>query len=232
MQIRCIAIDDEPLALDLIQEYVSRFPYLTLIRKFEDAISASEFLRSTTVDLLFVDINMPDISGIDLVKSLAVKPMIIFTTAHRKFAMEGFELEAVDYLLKPISFKRFERTIHKIIEYTTYKKLAIPQQSGILFVRSEYQLVKINIAAIDYLESLDDYVKIHLEDEKYVLTLMTLKSMMEKLPEDRFKRIHRSYIISVNHLKSVLNRKAKLSSGLELPISDSYASFMDEWKNP
>src|SRR4051794_5676369 len=117
MQIKCVAIDDEPLALNLIKEYTNRFPSLRLVQTFDDAISGAEFLRSNQVDLLFIDINMPDISGIELVRSLKEKPMIIFTTAYRKFAFEGFELDALDYLLKPIEFERFEKAVNKAIDY-------------------------------------------------------------------------------------------------------------------
>ena len=231
MIIKCIAIDDEPLALELIREYVPRFPKLQLVQTFDDGISGIEFLKKSKIDLLFIDINMPDLNGIDLVRALTNKPLIIFTTAHKKFAIDGFELEAVDYLLKPISYDRFEKAIQKVIDYSTYKSPGFHDHSGVLFVRSEYRLIKINISDIEYIESLEDYVKIHVGREKYILTLMTLKVVLDKLPSNKFKRIHRSYIISLYHLKSILNRKAKLLSGLELPISDSYSHFMNEYKN-
>ncbi|HEY8733898.1 MAG TPA: LytTR family DNA-binding domain-containing protein [Puia sp.] len=231
MLVKCIAIDDEPLALELIREYVGRFPKLQLVQTFDDGISGSEFLKNSKIDLLFIDINMPDINGIDLIRSLSNKPLIIFTTAHRKFAIEGFELEAVDYLLKPISYDRFEKAIQKVIEYSAYKSLGLHDDSGVLFVRSEYRLIKINISDIEYIESLEDYVKIHVGRDKYILTLMTLKGLLDKLPSNKFKRIHRSYIISLVHLRSILNRKAKLLSGLELPIGDSYSGFMNEHEN-
>lgn len=227
MQIRCIAIDDEPLALELIKEYASRFPVLQLVQTFEDAIAGAEFLRNAKIDLLFIDINMPDVNGIDLVRSLREKPMIIFTTAHKKFAVEGFELDAVDYLLKPIQFERFSRTINKAVEYYQYKKMPKNEQS--IFVRSEYRMVKVDLADIEYIESLEDYIKIHLTNKEYVLTLMTLKAVLEKLPPDKFKRIHRSYIVSVPKVKSILNRKILLASSKELPVSDSYTGFITEW---
>jgi two-component system, LytTR family, response regulator len=230
MPLKCIAIDDEPLALDLIKEYVAKTPGLQLIQTFDDAISGGEFLRSNPVDLLFVDINMPDVTGIDLVRSLQEKPMIIFTTAHKKFALEGFELDAIDYLLKPISFERFSRAVTKAMEYHQYKKQAKTETNESLFVYSEYRMLKINLREIEFIESLEDYIKIHLTNSKPVLTLMTLKGVLEKLPADKFKRIHRSYIVAVDKVSSVQNRKAKLISSAELPISDSYSGFIDEWK--
>ncbi|HPG10258.1 MAG TPA: LytTR family DNA-binding domain-containing protein [Chitinophagaceae bacterium] len=230
MNIRCIAIDDEPPALELIQEYLSRFSSLQLIETFDDAISGGEFLRKNPVDLLFIDINMPDITGIDLVRSLEEKPMIIFTTAHKKFAFEGFELDAIDYLVKPISFERFSKAVNKALEYFEYKKKTDPGIQENLFVYSEYRMVKVALSSIEYIESMEDYIRIHIQNEKPVMTLMTMKKVLEKLPEDNFRRIHRSYIVAIDKVKSILNRKVKLASGVELPISDTYLDFIDDWK--
>ena len=232
MPLRCIAIDDEPPALAVIGEYLSKFPALQLLQTFDDAISGAEYLRQHPVDLLFIDINMPDITGLDLVRSLEEKPMIIFTTAYKKFAHEGFELEAIDYLLKPISFDRFSRAVQKAIEYHDYKNRPRYDTEECLFIYSEYRMMKINLQDIEYIESLEDYIRIHRTNDKPVLTLMTLKGVLEKLPSTKFKRIHRSYIVSVDKVKSILNRKVTLVSSTELPISDSYTSFINEWKNP
>lgn len=229
MQLKCIAIDDEPLSLALIQEYVSRFPALRLVQTFDDAISAAEFLRQTPVDLLFVDINMPDINGIDLVRSLTVKPVVIFITAHRKFAVEGFELEALDYLLKPLNFDRFSRTIQRALEYHQYKQQSGTLPAATIFVRAEYKLVKIALQDVLYIEGLQDYIRIHLQQGKPVMTLMTLKAMLEKLPPAQFRRIHRSYIVPVNRVTAIVNKKVRLGNTIELPIGDSYAGFIDEW---
>jgi two-component system, LytTR family, response regulator len=230
MQLKCVAIDDEPLALELLKEYIAHFPQLKLLHTFDDAISAVELLRNTKVDLLFIDINMPDISGIDLVRSLQEKPLIIFTTAHKQFAIEGFELDAVDYLLKPINFDRFTKAVHKAIDYYKYKNTPAQEDNECLFVHSEYKLVKIQLNEIDYIESLEDYIKIHIAGTKPVLTLMSMKKVLEKLPAEKFQRIHRSYIVSVSKVKSIQNRKVQLPGGIELPISDSYVSFIDNWK--
>jgi two-component system LytT family response regulator len=229
-KLRCIAIDDEPLALRLVSGYIEKFAQLELLQVFEDAISAAEYLRKTPVDLLFIDINMPDITGIDLVRSLDKRPIVIFVTAYKNFAFEGFELEAIDYLLKPVDFTRFERAVEKAIDYHKYK-IATPtqQQEENIYVYSEYRMIRINLAEVEYIESMEDYIKIHLVGGKVILTLMPLKKMLEKLPADKFQRIHRSYIVAVNQIKSIQNKKAQLP-GAELPISDSYVDFVRSWR--
>ncbi|MEI6946873.1 response regulator transcription factor [Paraflavisolibacter sp. H34] len=229
MQIKCIAIDDEPLALEVLKQYIARIPVLQLVHTFNDPIAGSEFLRHHPVDLLFLDINMPDINGLELVRLLPVKPMVIFTTAHKEFALEGFELDALDYLLKPFEFERFAKAVNKAVEYYQYKKSEKPEAAGHLFVRSEYQLVKIELEEIEYIESVEDYLKIHRSGQKPVMTLMTLKAMLQKLPQDRFVRIHRSYVVPLARIRSIVNRKVRLSS-VELPLSDSYAAVIKNWK--
>lgn len=231
MTLKCIAIDDEPPALALIREFISRNPSLQLVQVFEDALAGAEYLRQHPVDLLFIDINMPDISGLDLVRSLEERPMVIFTTAHKKFAIDGFELDAIDYLLKPISEERFNRAVNKAAEFADYRNRLANAETASLFVYAEYRLLKIPMEDIEYIESLEDYIRIHLISGKPVMTLMTLKKVLEKLPPARFSRIHRSYIVAREKVKSIQNRKAKLLSGTDIPISDSYLDFIDNWKN-
>lgn len=224
MTLKCIAIDDEPLALRLIDEYVSRFPALQLVRTFEDAISAAEFLKSKAVDLIFLDINMPDITGIDLARSLTIKPMIIFTTSYRNYAYEGFELEAIDFVEKPIEFERFTRAVEKALMIHQYKNAAKGKPNEIdesLYVQSEYKVIKIALSAIRYIESMENYIRIHLTNDKPVLTLIPLKEVLKKLPAAKFQRIHRSYIVPVSKIKSLQKRKVQLA-GIELPVSDAY----------
>lgn len=229
MALKCIAIDDEPLALRLISDYVSRFPALQMVNTFEDAITGAEFLKSTPIDLLFVDINMPDITGIDLVRSLQVKPMVIFTTAHKNFAFEGFELEALDYVLKPIDIRRFTKAVEKAVDYYKYKnKPATEEADESLYVYSEYRMVKIDLSTIEYIESMEDYIKIHITNDKTILTLMPMKKVLEKLPSTRFQRIHRSYIVPVNKIRSIQNRKVQLTD-VELPVSETYNDFARNW---
>ena len=229
--INCIAIDDEPPALLLMKEYIAQFSQLHLLHTFDDAITGGEYLRQNAIDLLFIDINMPDISGLDLVRSLDEKPMIIFTTAHKKFAGEGFDLDAIDYLLKPISIERFTKAVGKATDYFDYKKKPKTEEPENLFVYSEYRMVKISLTDIEYIESLEDYIRINISSGKPIMTLMTMKKVLDKLPENKFKRIHRSYIVAADKVKSVLNRKATLSSGAELPISDSYSDLINVWKS-
>ncbi|MEJ5963607.1 LytR/AlgR family response regulator transcription factor [Pedobacter immunditicola] len=224
MPLTCIAIDDEPLALELISTYVSRIPNLQLLEVFEDAISGAAYLEHKTVDLLFLDIQMPDISGLDLAKSLKKKPMIIFTTAHKQFAFEGFEQEAVDYLLKPVNFKKFMKATEKAATLKNYKSSALlTQEDAFFYVHSEYRMVKILMKDIEYIESLEDYIKIHLEHQKPVLSLLSLKKTMLLLPAEQFIRIHRSYIVPVSRVKSIQHKKIQLST-VVLPIGESYAA--------
>ena len=227
--LKCIDIDDEPLALKLMREYVMRTPSLQMVHTFDDAITGAEFLKKSPVDILFIDINMPDITGIDLVRSLERKPIVIFTTAYKNFAYEGFELEALDYLLKPIDFNRFTKAVEKAIAYHQYKNTPVTQQSDeSLYVYSEYKMVKISLKDIEYIESMEDYIKIHIRNAKAILTLMPLKTVLEKLPADKFKRIHRSYIIPVNKIMSIKGRKVQLAN-VELPVSERYVSFIRDW---
>lgn len=227
--LRCVAIDDEPLALELMENYISQLPALRLLQTFEDAISGAEFLAKNQVDLLFIDINMPDISGVELVRALVNKPMVIFTTAYKNFAFEGFELQAVDYLLKPIEFKRFVAAVDKSVDFYRYKQSEKVQSDDSLYVYSEYRMVKINVRDIEYIESMEDYIKIFLTgNPKPILTLMPLKKVLEKLPESQFKRIHRSYIVALSKVKSIHNRKVQ-TGGAELPVGNSYSGFISEW---
>jgi two-component system LytT family response regulator len=229
MQLKCVAIDDEPLALEIIKKYVDAYPSLKLVNTFEDAVSGAEYLKSNKVDVLFVDINMPDITGVDLVRSLQDKPMIVFTTAYKKFAYDGFELEALDYLLKPISSARFGSAVTKLIDHYSIKHLADAGGDEPIYVHSEYRLIKIEINDIEYVESMQDYIKIHLlSTEKPVLTLMPLKNIIEKLPGNRFIRIHRGFVVAKGQIRSIYNRKVKLSTA-ELPVGTSYADFIKDW---
>lgn len=230
MQLKCIAIDDEPLALELLHNYASRLPALDWQGGFDDAVKGLEWLQHNMTGLLFLDINMPDISGIELARALTNKPQIIFTTAYKEFAFEGFELEATDYLLKPIRFERFEKAVEKALSVSKLRETA-GEGNNFILVKSEYRIVKVPLDQIDYIEGLEDYIKINLLNERPVLTLLTLKNILEKLPASQFQRIHRSYIVPVNKIKAILNRKVQLTSGKELPVSDSYLDFIRYWKS-
>lgn len=227
---KCVIIDDEPLALDILEKYISAFPVLELVRKFDDAVEGARYLQANPVDLLFVDIQMPDVTGLQLVAKLEKRPMVVFTTAYKKFAYEGFELEAVDYLLKPIAIERFEKAVQKAVALFELKNKRNNDES--IVVRSEYKAIKIALNDIAYIEGMEDYIKIHLLSSRHpVLTLMSLKGILESLPDETFSRIHRSYIVPNAQVKSIQNKKVTLHSGPELPVSDSYAAFIDKWKN-
>lgn len=229
MPLTCIAIDDEPLALALISDYIQRIPELKLLHTFEDAVSGARYLEHHPVDLLFIDINMPDINGTDLVRALKQQPLTIFTTAHRQFAYEGFELEAIDYLLKPIPFERFSKAVQRAVSLKAFRYPAPIPSDRHFFVRSEYRMIKIDCDQVMYVEGLEDYVKIHLANDKPVLSLMTMKAILEKLPPGVFRRIHRSYIIHTGKVISIHQKKVSLAGGKELPVSDTYLDFIQEW---
>ncbi|TWJ03374.1 LytTR family two component transcriptional regulator [Mucilaginibacter frigoritolerans] len=222
MKIKCIAIDDEPLALRLISGYISRFPFLELVGTFENAMAGAEFLKHNPVDLLFIDILMPDVMGTELVRSLKNKPMVIFATAHKNFAYESYELAAMDYLLKPIDLKRFTKAVEKAQDYYKYKNGLDNETEGeSLFVYAEYRMVKINLRDVEYIESMEAYIKIHTIESKPVITLMPLKKVLEKLPDKSFKQIHRSYVVNIQKIRSIQNRRVQLTVA-ELPVSDTY----------
>ncbi len=221
---RCIIIDDEPFAIELITFYVQQTPMLNLLGSFSDANHAIDFIQNHEIDLLFLDIQMPHINGIQLLKSLDKPPMVIFSTAFNEYAVEGFELEAIDYLLKPFDIKRFQKAVKKADELFSLKKAAEPQTVPFIFVKADYQMLKINISSILFIEGWDDYIKIYVSD-KPILTLMSLKSIMEQLPHQEFVRVHRSYIVPIKKIESVGNKVIKIASK-EIPVGSTYAESL------
>lgn len=219
--IKCIAIDDEPLALALVKEYISKISFLQLSGVFTDAVEAKAFLEKEKTDLIFLDIQMPDINGIQFYLSMPQKPMVIFTTAFSEYAVEGFNVNAIDYLLKPFEYDRFLKAAYKAKEYSDFMQNQEIRLSSI-FVKADYQLVKINLKDVLFIEGLDDYIRIHLAENKTVLTLMSLKAITEKLPSQEFVRIHRSYIVALDKIEKVNSRKVVIA-GKEIPVGISYA---------
>jgi DNA-binding LytR/AlgR family response regulator len=228
MRIRCLAIDDEKLALELIEDNIKKIPFLELVQTCSSAMEAMAVLRTQPVDLIFLDIQMPDISGIQLLKSLHHKPMVIFTTAFTKYATEGFDLDVIDYLLKPYSFERFLKAVNKVHEYMDLRDRAtkevnakeIATSSNFLFVKADYKLYKINLKDILYIEGLKDYVKIYLS-EKPIVTQMSMKTLEEKLPPNDFIRVHRSFIVAFNKI-DFIQKQALTIGKKEIPISEHY----------
>ena len=220
--ISCIAIDDEPLALEVLKKYIGRIPELNLVATFFDAVEAKEHLQKNKVDLLLSDIQMPNISGLELYNSLPVKPMVIFTTAHKEYAVEAFEMEAIDYLLKPFNFDRFQKAINKATNRGKVKDKE-DTTSQYLYIHADYKMVKIAFAEIIFIEALDDYVRINTATGGY-LTLLSMKKVLNKLPEKEFIRIHRSYIVASQKVSFLQYRKIGLTNNIELPVGDTYRS--------
>ncbi len=219
--INCIAIDDEPLALEIIEYFCESIPFLNLQKTFTNASEAAKYISTNSIDLLFLDIQMPDISGIEFYKQIQQNTMVIFTTAYSEYAVEGFNLSAIDYLLKPFEQERFKQAVDKAQSYFNFLYQTEKNTIQYLYVRSEYSLVKIPFNEILYIETLDDYIKIHQLGKKPVLTLMSMKSINEKLPDSEFIRVHRSYIVPFNRIESV--RGKVISMGItEIPIGKSY----------
>jgi two-component system, LytTR family, response regulator len=225
--IRCIAIDDEPLALDLIANYCAQIDYLDLKKTFTRPSAASEYLSKFPVDLLFLDIQMPDISGIDFYRSLKYEKPVIFTTAYSSYAVEGFNLNAVDYLLKPIRFGRFEQAVVKTKEYLEYINNKISAEDKFLFVRSDYKLMKIGFSEILFIQGLDNYIRIFTDQNKTVMSRVSLKEIIAKLPGEMFARIHRSYIINLKKGISYHNKKIQIGNK-ELPVGLSFEKDVRE----
>ena len=222
--INCLLIDDEPLALNLLEDYVSKIPYLKLAGKFDEPLKALSFLQSQNVDLLFLDIKMPDISGIDFFKSLPYKPEVIFTTAHSEFAMDGFEVRAMDYLLKPISFEKFVTACNRVKDYLETKNLNNQKDRDYFFINVTHKLHKIFYSDILYLEGFKDYTKIYLASSSSpLLVLHNLKYFEEQLQKNEFIRIHRSYIVPIRMLNTI-SRKSVTIGNKTLPVSDNYRS--------
>ncbi|HWK03192.1 MAG TPA: LytTR family DNA-binding domain-containing protein [Puia sp.] len=222
--LKCIAIDDEPLALGLVADYISKVPFLELVASCGDAFEAARALQEHQVDLMFMDIQMPGLTGLQFIQSLAKRPMVILVTAYKKFAPEGFELDVVDYLVKPVGMDRFLKACYKAQELHQLRTAASPAAAAAdyFFVNVDYSLVKVLFADIIWIEGSGDYVKIHLRSAQRPLLVRTNARTMEaELPRDKFIRIHKSYIISVESITAV--RKNSVFIGeMELPVGETY----------
>ncbi|MFN3849920.1 MAG: LytR/AlgR family response regulator transcription factor [Spirosomataceae bacterium] len=222
---RCIAVDDEPLALDLLEDNIKQVPNLHLVKTCQNAFEAMEVLQTEPVDLIFLDIQMPGITGIQFLKSLTNNPLVIFITAYEQFALEGFELDVVDYLLKPVSFERFLKACNKaqeIFNLKSHNNIVKPTEEY-FFVNADYSLVKIRYADITYIEGLKDYIKIYLSTQsRPVITRMTMKSIEEKLQVMNFMRVHKSFIVSLDKIDSIRNLKINIANAT-VPVSEQYA---------
>ena len=243
MMIRVLAIDDEPLALQQIVAYINKVPFLELAAQCQSALEARKFLENDTVDAIFCDINMPDLNGMDFVKSLAVPPLIVFTTAYAEYAVEGFRVNAVDYLLKPFGLQDFQRAANRLRERlgansqqpTTDNQY--PTTNGqqpdddVIFLKTDYRIVKVTIADIRYIEAMSEYLKVWLDGEqKPIITLLSMKKMEEHLPSN-FMRIHRSYIVNLTKIQEVNKNRVIMDKDTYLPIGDLYKEAFQAYLN-
>lgn len=236
--IKVIAIDDEPLALLQLQKMIELTPYFTLVATCSSAIEALKVMENNTVDAIFTDINMPDISGLDFTSMLTDSPIIVFTTAYSQYAIEGYKANALDYLLKPFGQPEFLRVAMKVkkqyelIHHINGDKSdnesenepmdPIAIEGEILFIKVDYRIVRISISEIQYIEAQNEYLKIHIKDSQSLMVLMSIKRMAELLPKDKFVRIHRSYIVNMNHVKEIVRMRIYINPDIILPIGDSY----------
>jgi DNA-binding LytR/AlgR family response regulator len=232
MKLRTLAIDDEPLALRLVSDYVEKTPFLELVAALDNPLDAIEVLTNQPVDLIFVDIQMPDLTGIEFVRSLENAPKIVFTTAYEKYALEGFKLNAIDYLLKPFSYEEFLKAAQKARKQAELET-GIPQQieanNQFLFLKSEYKIRRINFNDILYIEGLKDYIKVYTQGEdKPVLSLASIKSLEQKLPADKFMRVHRSFIVNLERIE-VIERSRIVFGKTYIPVSDQYKDKFQEY---
>jgi DNA-binding LytR/AlgR family response regulator len=231
MNINCIAIDDEPLALQQITKYIKDTPFLTLVASCKSAFEAMEVISGHTVDLMFVDIQMPDLSGLDFVKSWGENQKIVFTTAYSQFALDGFKVDALDYLLKPYGYEEFLKAAKKAKDYFDLL-LKATRPGGLpdeyIFVKSDYKLKKIFLKDIMYIEGLKEYVKIVVNNGPPVLTLLSMKSLEERLPQTGFMRVHRSFIVNLEKV-NVIERGRIVFGNIYIPVTDQYKAAFQKY---
>lgn len=232
MIIKCLTLDDEPLALDKMSNYVRKTPFLELVGSCRSGFEAIDYLSKDKVDLIFADINMPDVNGLDFVRSLQDKPQIIFTTAFSEYAFEGFKVNALDYLLKPIGYSEFLKSANKARSY--FENVAAPKSEpeneiDYLFVKSDYKIVRICLDDILYIEGMREYVRIHLATGKSIMPLISLRVLEEQLPSSKFMRVHRSYIVNLNKITTIDHSRILFDGKIYIPVSDQYKEFFQNF---
>jgi len=220
---RCLIVDDEPLAQQVIEEFASRVPFLTVIGKCNSAGEAAEILRNNNVDLIFLDIHMPRISGLDFISSIVNPPQFILVTAYSEYALQGFNVNATDYLMKPVPFDRFLKAVNKAFELfqLRLKGFQDPPSQQYMLVKSGYQTIKVTLDTIQYIEGLKDYVKIYAEAKKPILSLLTMKGLVETLPVEKFIRVHKSFIVSTERIKAISRNRVMIGEQW-IPIGENY----------
>lgn len=234
--IRCIIIDDEPLALQQMEGYIKKIPYLELVAACQSAIDAKEILEKEKIDAIFCDINLPELNGLDFIKSLENPPMVVFTTAYSEYAVEGFQLNAVDYLLKPFGCEDMKRAAEKLKKHQdalrTLQEVSQIDEDDAIFLKTEYKIVRINISNIRYVEAMSEYLRIYLKDyPRPIIVLLSMKKMEERLPSHTFMRVHRSYIINLKMIHEISKNRISLGDDIEIPIGDSYRDQFNAYIN-
>ena len=230
--ITCIAIDDEPLALRQMKSYIDKTPSLQLKATFESAIEAIDYLQGNDIDLMFVDINMPDLNGMDFVKALVSPPKVIFTTAYSEYALEGFKVDAIDYLLKPIGYSEFLKATNKASTYFSLKVKSAPiakENDDFLLIRSEYKIIRVNFSEIRYIEGMREYLRFHLTGGRKLMSLMSMKKLEEKLPENEFMRVHRSFIVRLDQINMIERNRIVFDEKIYVPVSKQYNEGFQEF---
>lgn len=234
--LRCIAVEDEPLALDLLEDNINRTPGLELVARCRNAYEAIGCLQQTNVDLIFADIQMPGLDGLQMIQSLSQRPMVIFVTAYEQYAVDGYNLDVVDYLLKPVTYERFLKACNKAMELHRLRLAAQPaapkEERNFIFLQVDYKMVKVLLEEIVMIEALKDYAKIHFaQPKRSMLVRISMKGLEEMLPISRFIRIHKSYIVSMNFVSAV-RKNSVFIQDLELPVSDAYRENLQRLLEP
>ena len=234
--IRCIIIDDEPLALQQMEGYIKKIPYLELVAACQSAIEAKEILENEKIDAIFCDINLPELNGLDFIKSLENPPMVVFTTAYSEYAVEGFQLNAVDYLLKPFGCEDMKRAAEKLKKcqdaIRSLQEVSQVDEDDAMFLKTEYKIVRINISHIKYVEAMSEYLRIYLTDySRPIIVLLSMKKMEERLSSRKFMRVHRSYIINLKMIQDISKNRISLGDDIEIPIGDSYRDQFNAYIN-
>ena len=236
--IRCLAIDDEPLALRQLAAYIEKIPFLQLVEACPSAIDARKILEEEMVDAIFVDINMPDLNGMDFVKSLSAPPLVVFTTAYSEYAIDGFKVDAVDYLLKPFSLDDMKRAANKVkARYDLLNAASAPAEpkeadDNTLFLKTEHRMVRVDIDKIRFIEGMSEYLRIHIEGvQRPLIVLLSMKKMEERLPSAFFMRVHRSYIINLRKIQEVNKNRVIMDADTYIPIGDLYRETFNDYLN-
>jgi two-component system LytT family response regulator len=225
--ITCLAIDDEPLALEQLKIYIGKIPFLELVGACQSALEASKMLAEKKVDAIFIDINMPDLNGLAFVQTLVNPPLVVFTTAYSEYAVEGYKVDAVDYLLKPFGIDDFQRAANKVLRQYNAAHGNITadtlEEDDVIYLKADYRMVKVTISKIRYVEGMSEYLRIYLDGEKKpVIVLLSMKKIEERLPSDTFMRVHRSYIVNLKKIEAVSRNRILMDEDTYIPIGDNY----------